>query len=182
MKKVFWHIKDRVVWLVICCIILTTGIISSVGLIITHKTANDYCITNVKNNAVLNAKTIDSWFTTQGGYVNTMAKALSMMDYEDTESIQNYIESCWKENDAALMYYVCYDFDGGVYPADHSKLDLDPTTRSWWIDAQNAGHLVYTDPYQDYATGSMIISATVPYKTKPYYRSYTCSGRRSVPP
>ena len=65
------------------------------------------------------------------------------MDYENIDVIEDYLEGCLKENSSALMYYCCYDYDGGVYPADHSKLDLDPTTRQWWIDCQTAGGLIY---------------------------------------
>lgn len=171
MKSLLWHIKDRVICLVIGCIMLTTIIVSAIGLIFTYNTSNSYSSQIVENNAKSNAEIIDRWFSNQGSYVNTMAKSLSVMDYEDTEAIENYLEDCLKDNDAALMYYVCYDFDGGVYPADHSVLDLDPTTRGWWIDAQNAGQLVYTEPYQDFATGSMIISATVPYECE----GHTCA-------
>ena len=163
MKNLLWHIKDRVIFSVIGFIILTTLIVSAVGLIFTYNISNNYCSQIVLNNAKENAEIINEWFINQGSFVNTMAKSLSVMEYEDTEAIEDYLEECLKDNEAALMYYVCYDFDGGVFPADHSVLDLDPTTRGWWIDAQKAGHLVYTDPYQDYATGTMIISATVPY-------------------
>ena len=167
MRNLLWHIKDRVVFLVIGFIVLTTLVVSAVGLVFTYNNSNNYYSQIVLNNAKDNAEIINKWFINQGSFVNTMAKSLSVMDYEDTEAIEDYLESCLADNDAALMYYVCYDYDGGVYPADHSVLDLDPTTRGWWIDAQNAGHLVYTEPYQDFATGSMIISATVPY---------TCEG------
>ncbi len=163
MRNLLWHIKDRVIFSVIGFIILTTLIVSTVGLVFTYNNSNDYCSQIVLNNAKDNAEMINKWFINQGSFVNTMAKSLSVMEYEDTAAIEDYLEECLKDNDAALMYYVCYDFDGGVFPADHSVLDLDPTTRGWWIDAQAAGHLVYTEPYQDFATGSMIISATVPY-------------------
>ena len=102
------------------------------------------------------AKAIDDWLTIQGNNVSLMTKTLSVMDYENTEAIQDYIASCMADNPAALMYYVCYDYNGGVFAADRSKVDLDPTTRGWWKDAQAAGKLIYTDPYQDFATGQMI--------------------------
>ncbi len=167
MKKPFWHIKDRIILTAILFIALTAILIISICTIETSKLSRGYSKQVVENDAKNNARIIDEWLEKQGSIVNTMANSLSGMDYENTEMIEDYLERCLADNPAALMYYVCYDFDGGVFPADHSVLDLDPTTRGWWIDAQEAGHLVYTDPYKDFATGSMIVSATVPY---------TCEG------
>ena len=45
-----------------------------------------------------------------------------------------------------LAIFVCFAYDGGVFPADHSRLDLDPMTRDWWKMAiakdykKDAGH------------------------------------------
>ena len=60
------------------------------------------------------------------------------------------------------MHYCCFGYNGGVLPADHSSLDLDPSTRSWWVDAIAKGDLIYTAPYTDFATGQMIVSIAVP--------------------
>lgn len=51
---------------------------------------------------------------------------------------------------------------GGVLPANHSSLDLDPTTRGWWTEAISKGELIYTAPYTDFATGKMVVSIAVP--------------------
>ena len=171
MKKVFWHIKDRVIIAAIISVILVTVSTIAICMAESSSLAKDYSRQIVETEAKNNAEIINSWLKDQGSIVNTMAKSLEIMDYENTAAIEDYLESCLKDNPAALMYYVCYDYDGGVYPADHSVLDLDPTTRGWWKDAQAAGHLVYTDPYQDFATGGMIVSATVPYKCE----GHTCA-------
>lgn len=60
------------------------------------------------------------------------------------------------------MYYCCFGYNGGVLPADHSQLDLDPTTRSWWTEAVSKNGLIFTNPYMDFATGKMIVSIAVP--------------------
>ena len=87
------------------------------------------------------------------------------------ESVMDFLEVNLAENPDALMYYCCLAYDGGVFPADHSSLDLDPTTRSWWIDAVEKGDLIYTEPYTDYATGQMIVSIAAPF---------TMSGEQAV--
>ena len=53
------------------------------------------------------------------------------------------------------MYYCCFGYNGGVLPADHSQLDLDPTTRSWWTEAVSKNGLIFTNPYMDFATGKI---------------------------
>ena len=171
MKKLFWHIRDRVIIAAIVSIVVATIGTIAICMAESSKLAKDYSGQIALSEAENNADIINSWLKNQGGIVSTMAKSLEVMDYENTTAIEDYLEACLAENDAALMYYVCYDYDGGVFPADHSVLDLDPTTRGWWIDAQAAGHLVYTDPYQDFATGGMIVSATVPYKCE----GHTCA-------
>lgn len=60
------------------------------------------------------------------------------------------------------MYYCCFGYNGGVFPADHSQLDLDPTTRSWWTEAVSKNGLIFTNPYMDFATGKMIVSIAAP--------------------
>ena len=75
----------------------------------------------------------------------------------------DYLGANLSRNEDALMYYCCFGYDGGVFPADHSVLDLDPSTRGWWTDAVGTGGLIYTEPYTDFATGQMIVSIAEPF-------------------
>ena len=86
------------------------------------------------------------------------------MNTKDPDTIMNYLEKNLSENKDALMYYVCFGYDGGVLPADHSKLDLDPTTRDWWKQAIAKNGLIYTAPYKDFASGNMIVTVAEPLK------------------
>ena len=162
-----WHIKNRITFTVIAMMVLIVAIIVAVNSVDSASEKNQYSKLLIQKDAQNNARIINAWLKEQGDIVSLMKTKLEKMDYADTDTIMDYLQDCLAENPSALMYYVCYDYDGGVYPADHSVLDLDPTTRSWWIDAQAAGELIYTDPYQDFATGSMIVSASAPY---------TCEG------
>ncbi|ORU00801.1 Methyl-accepting chemotaxis protein [Anaerovibrio sp. JC8] len=40
------------------------------------------------------------------------------------------------------------------------------TKRPWYVDAKKAGHIIYTDPYQDVSSGSMVVTIAVPYDRK----------------
>lgn len=105
---------------------------------------------------------INEWLFRQADIVDTMKNALECMDREDTDTIMDFLGEKLAQNEDALMYYCCFGYNGGVLPADHSELDLDPTTRDWWKDAVAKNGLIYTDPYLDFATGKMIVSIASP--------------------
>ena len=166
-----WHIKDRLLtYMTILMIVIVAVLVVINSVEVSNKLTrrNDELIEVRSAN---NAELINAWFKEQGSMVEMMTNAVSMMDYENTDAIMDYLEKCLAKNPSALMYYVCYDYNGGVFSAGHETLDLDPTTRGWWIDAQANGKLTYTEPYQDFATGGMIVSVTVPYKCE----DHTCA-------
>lgn len=106
---------------------------------------------------------INEWLIRQAYVVDTMKSGLATMSTDNMEMVMDYLEDNLSQNPDALMYYCCLAYDGGVFPADHSSLDLDPTTRGWWIDAVGSGELIYTEPYTDFATGQMIVSIAEPF-------------------
>ncbi len=116
----------------------------------------------LKETADTNAEVMDEWLTKQGEIIHTIRNTLAFMNTKDKQEIMDYLESCLAQNDAALMYYCCFGYNGGVLPADHSDLDLDPSTRDWWTQALEADGLIYTDPYVDFATGQIIVSIAEP--------------------
>lgn len=112
--------------------------------------------------ALTNADVMDQWIKEQGDIVHTIRNSIAFFDKKDPDTIMDYLEVCLAENDAALMYYCCFGYNGGVFPADHSELDLDPSTRGWWTQAIAADTVIYTAPYVDFATGQMIVSIAEP--------------------
>lgn len=155
-------IKGSLIFVVTICtviIILLTALVNggtTSSIIIKDKKAL------LQEEAQTNAQTIDEWIAKQGDIVHTISNTIAFTDKKDTEQIMDYLELCLSENDAALMYYCCFGYENGVFPADHSKLELDPTTRDWWSQAIEADSLIYTAPYVDFATGQMIVSIAEP--------------------
>ncbi len=140
-------------------IILATAGISSVVLHSALKTSEHNTLISEAEGT---SEIIDEWLKGQAQIVETMKSAIEDMDKNDKEAIMDFLEVNLAQNEDALMYYCCFGYNGGVLPADHSTLDLDPTTRDWWIDAMAEGKLIYTAPYTDFATGQMIVSIAVP--------------------
>ncbi|MCM1123113.1 MAG: methyl-accepting chemotaxis protein [Eubacterium sp.] len=157
-------IKGRI----ILCAVLSTVLIISVTAVINGialrnaMMASEYDL--LQTEAENTCENMDEWLARQGTAVETIKTALETMDREDTDSIMDFLEVNLAKNPDALMYYCCFGYNGGVFPADHSSLDLDPTTRGWWTDAIAKGALIYTEPYTDFATGQMIVSIAAPCK------------------
>lgn len=162
-KSNFWgSIKGNITTYVALCtavIIVVTATLNSIVM-------RNVLITNGHNTLAEEAENtgelINEWLVRQAYIVHTMKSGLETMDTEDMDAVMDYLEANLAQNSDALMYYCCLGFDGGVFPADHSSLDLDPTTRGWWKDAISTGDLIYTEPYTDFATGQMIVSIAEP--------------------
>lgn len=167
----FGSIKGRIILCAILCavgIVTVTAAINSLVLRDVLK-SSEYDI--LQEEAEGTSDIIDEWLIRQRDIVKTMKSALENMDKDDKDGIMDFLEGNLTNNEDALMYYCCFGYDGGVFPADHSKLDLDPTTRSWWTDAVAKGDLIYTAPYTDFATGQMVVSVAAPF---------TMSGEQAV--
>jgi len=65
-----------------------------------------------------------------------------------------------KSNGSLMFLYVGYE-DGQTYTATGWETpEYDPRTRPWYQDAMKSkGELIWTDPYIDFTTGELIISA-----------------------
>lgn len=163
-KQSFWgSIKGSIILytaLSTILIIAVTAVINSIVLNDALKTS-EYSLLAAEAEGT--GDIIDEWLVGQANIVETMKNALEGMD-KDSEAIMDFLEANLAGNEAALMYYCCFGYNGGVLPADHSSLDLDPTTRGWWQEAIAEGGLIYTAPYTDFATGQMIVSIAVPCK------------------
>ena len=159
----FGSIKGRIILCVAICMVVIVAITASINSMVLRKalmnSEKDILLAEVEGNS----KIIDEWLTRQGDIVKGLKNALQDMDSENVDEIMDYLEVNLADNKDALMYYCCFGYDGAVFPADHSTIDLDPTTRSWWIDAVESGELIYTDPYKDFASGKMVVSIAVPF-------------------
>lgn len=160
--NILGSIKGRIILYVALCTIVIIAVTAALSSIVLKSALQ----TSEHNVLIAEAQgtgdTIDQWLIRQADIVETMKSALAEMDGDDREGIMDFLEINLSQNKDALMYYCCFGYNGGVLPANHSSLDLDPTTRSWWTDALAEGGLIYTEPYTDFATGQMIVSIASP--------------------
>lgn len=160
--KVYNTIKGRIAILITVCTLIIIAVMVANNAISTRNTMISDEKQLLQEDAESNANTINQWLDEQSNIVHTLGIGLQYMDNSDTDAIMDYLEVNLAENEDALMYYCCYGYDGGVFPADHSTLDLDPTTRGWWQMATSQNKLIFTAPYTDFATGQMIVSIAEP--------------------
>lgn len=155
-------IKGRIILYVVISTIIMIAITALVNSIVLNKAlkSSEHSVLTAKAEGT--ADIINDWLEGQADIVESMKNALEGMEKDDPEAIMNFLEKNLDDNEDALMYYCCFGYNGGVMPADHSQLDLDPTTRSWWTEAVSRNELIFTDPYMDFATGNMIVSIAVP--------------------
>lgn len=164
-------IKGNIISYVALCTVIIIMVTATLNSIVMRNVLLDDGRTALTEKAENTGALIDQWLIREAYIVNTMKNTLATMSTDDMESVMDYLETNLAENPDALMYYCCLAYDGGVFPANHTSLDLDPTTRGWWIDAVETGGLIYTEPYTDFATGQMIVSIAAPL---------TMSGEQAV--
>ena len=157
-KSIKGKITCQIILYIILAIVVCEAVsVNSLRTNMTKQTENYVQMQSEKSAGIVN-----EWLQEQGNIVHTVRDAVAFMNTKDTNKIMDYLEANLSENKNALMYYVCFGYDGGVFPADHSKLDLDPTTRDWWKQAIQKNGLIYTAPYKDFASGQMIVTIAEP--------------------
>ncbi len=159
----FGSIKGNIISYVALCTVIIILVTSTLNSIVMRNVLLTKGQTALTENAQNTGELIDEWLIRQAYIVNTMKNTLSIMPANDMDAVMDYLETNLAENPDALMYYCCLAYDGGVFPANHSSLDLDPTTRGWWKDSVEKGELIFTEPYTDYATAQMVVSIAAPF-------------------
>lgn len=162
MKKVMTTIKGQIELIITLCTVFIIAVICIINGISTRNIMVSNEKELLEKTASTTSDVINQWLEEQADVVHTIRNALAYMDKKDTEAIMDYLEINLAENENALMYYCCFAYDKGVYPADHSELDLNPTERGWWKQAIAENGLIFTAPYTDFATGQMIVSIAEP--------------------
>lgn len=170
-NRFFGSIKGNIISYVALCTVIIIMVTATLNSIVMRNVLLADGRAALTEKAENTGALIDEWLIREAYIVNTMKNTLAAMSTDNMEAVMDYLETNLAQNPDALMYYCCLAYDGGVFPANHTSLDLDPTTRGWWIDAVETGDLIYTEPYTDFATGQMIVSIAAPL---------TMSGEQAV--
>ncbi len=161
--KMFFHsirgiIAIRVLILQFIVVVVLSGMAMYFINSLVHQKYEARIETVAQNESV----SVDNWLVAQAKDVKALGLAVEGLSDPTKEDLMEVLSEYMALNDQALMYYFCWPYDGGVVPASGDVLDLDPTTRDWWIQCQSENALIYTDPYVDFASGQSIVTVAMP--------------------
>lgn len=156
-------------------VIITVAIITSVMLFLTtaigfwisYQKVKKHILNSTETSLQVRSEQMDSWLAQQEEFVTDQANAVGKIgEYAKSyENDDDYIDSIVKMDDSLLDCYTAYE-DSSLFMAvtDTSTLpkDFDATTRTWYQQAKSEGKAIYTSPYMDIATNSMVITAAAP--------------------
>lgn len=112
------------------------------------------------------AKNLDGWFTQRGAILKSIALQMEIEQYDgDEQSLLkglNFLANQFGD----MFHHIFIGFNNKQHLSSRkTEFDFDPTTRSWYQDAQRENRLVVTEPYADIKTGQMALSIAYPVKT-----------------
>lgn len=145
----FWCAVYLIITIVICLIASTSAI---------QKNMSSQIKSSLKAQADINAKLVNSWLEEQSMNVTNLVKVFESVDKRDVTENTRYLKNCMSANENALMYYICYSDDDSAYNVEGEKLGIKPSERQWFQMAMKSEDAIITEPYKDFATGSMVIS------------------------
>lgn len=152
--------------LTISAVIVLTVIISYT---LVHGTIKNNIISESRTSLSVYGEQINAWLDKQAAFTAAQANSAGVLG-ETTEghsSNDYFVDSVMLLNDDLLDCYTAYS-DKSLFMAvtDTSTLpaDFDPTSRSWYQNAVSEDSTVFTAPYIDAATGSMVITVSSPIR------------------
>lgn len=163
-KRKGLSLSQRTTLLVAVCIVLLIVLSEVFSNQVIGKLMQSQSRELLQEKSRINAQVINEWLDKQGMMIDSMASALEAEDDLDHTKIMEYLANQLPLNENALMYYACFAYDKSVCAADYSTVDLDPTTRIWWTQAMEKKGVIYTQPYVDAVTETMVISVATPIK------------------
>lgn len=103
--------------------------------------------------------------------VNYLAEDPNAKEVTNPESVQRLMRTLetFAKQDSTLMnvYMGTTDKQFHIYPpADGLPADYDPTSRPWYQEAVAAKGFIWTDPYVDATSGTLVLSAAEPVYDK----------------
>ena len=157
-------IKNRISIFVGASLLAVILICQFVSTYTLNRNLSDSISDYVEMEADTKADVVNAWLNNQAETVKQMAQAAMALGAKDKAKIQEYLGTCLAQNENALMYYMCYEDETTAYMAGGDTLSINVTERDWWKQAVGQQTLIYTDPYQDAATGQMVVSIAMPLK------------------
>lgn len=144
-----WCAVYLIITIVICLILSSSSI---------QRNMSKQIKSSLEAQAEVNAKLVNSWLEEQCMNVTNLVKGFESTNKRDVGENTKYLKNCMSANENALMYYICYGDTDEAYNVYGEKLGIKPSERGWFQQAIQTEDVVITEPYKDFATGTMVIS------------------------
>ncbi len=166
MKKTM-GLKKAVLLTVSVITSVTLLCVSLIGYIVSYNKIKDTLTVETEQSLLANAEKMKAWFDAQGVFTADQANAAGNINYfaNGHSRSDEFLDTVMTLNSALLDCYTAYD-DVSLYMAvtDTSTLPagFDATSRGWYQSAKSQNKAIYTSPYVDTATGTIIFTVAAP--------------------
>jgi len=157
-RSILAHIRQ----VVILGIILLVVALELSSVVSIQKALSNDIRNEISSQAESGSEYVNSWLSKKVSETEVIAASVQKFEDFSDEYIEEYLSKCAEIDADVLNYYLCRDgiqyvvYNGGIF-------ELDPTERSWWKDAWNAGGTIITDAYVDANTGGIVVSVATPF-------------------
>ncbi|MFD2044949.1 methyl-accepting chemotaxis protein [Ornithinibacillus salinisoli] len=163
-------IRNQILFPFILLIIIAGVVVSGVSYNYSVKTTTEELTTSVEGQMVTMDDTFELFFQNIDNTLDLFIRKdlLSQYDPDNREEIIQNLGEAGESNKSILNIYTGIDETGDmiVYPVAELGDDFNVKERPWYQDAVSAnGETVWTEPYEDTATGEMVVTAAKAYYT-----------------
>ena len=168
-KKQTLGLKKTVIITVAVITSVTLLLVTIIGFSVSYGKVKESVTADVEQSLMVCAEQADAWLNEQGDFTVSQANAAGNISYFQNGRDRNdeFIDSVMLLNSALLDCYTAYE-DTALYMAvtDTSTLPagFDATSRAWYQAAKSQNKAIYTSPYVDTATGSLIFTVAAPMR------------------
>ncbi|WP_296731222.1 methyl-accepting chemotaxis protein [Anaerovibrio sp.] len=143
------------------------AIISVVGLYSANKTLEESVEAELIASVRAENGKISEWVEERAAMAKASRDAITEAG-ADSAAMTNKINLSMGKNDSTILAMAVANKDGLFYDYKDGDIsaDINPTTRSWFVDASHKDAPFVTEAYEDAVTHKLVISCIAPFKGK----------------
>ena len=163
----FRSITNKIAVMLIVSLIVSFAAISAVS----YYTAQNKVVQLVSQNQAQILKDVntvtDSFFKDYTDIVKKLGTSIQKVQYSEDELLKTLVLEKDRSNSVVGEIYFGREADGSHFQSSNNKLtpekdNYDPRKRGWYIDTKAANRAIYTEPYIDAISQSLVMTFAVP--------------------
>ena len=163
----FRSITNKIAVMLIVSLIVSFAAISAVS----YYTAQNKVVQLVSQNQAQILKDVntvtDSFFKDYTDIVKKLGTSIQKVQYSEDELLKTLVLEKDRSNSVVGDIYFGREADGSHFQSSNNKLtpekdNYDPRKRGWYIDTKAANRAIYTEPYIDAISQSLVMTFAAP--------------------